>query len=462
MGNDVSIDFENNQKYNNENQVSMRVDIPKTCYFKGESIEGKIFLKGKEDLKQTHFISPSASITLKEIYQDGFSQANYDNFENNNIIDEGQSNEERIIFKYPMNLSNYKGVNLMEGISIPFQCQIPNDCYPTCIIESNAFIIHFLIINFDSINTIKTTAIVIKNNIYYTSLNKLYKSPVICKLETSKHTYAIFNKGSFSASIKLPKNRFAYDEIVPFLIDLNCSELSIDIKSIQVSLNLILRVKNNLNHDEIKFQKIKEIVSKYIPLTNGEKIYSIDDMIKLPSTSDNPKIVYNKLDSDKREFSEKFNNIYLFPTCYGGILNCEYRMRITFEMSSLFSTNEFLEIPLDFYEIENFNNQNENNFQIQNSQQNNMINQNYNIETPLGNNKYENSNIKDNYLNYNNPSNKNIINNSFNYLNNNLINSQNQINDNNKNKIIENKPTEDSVAPPLSNQNLSNINNNHQ
>ena len=373
MGNDF-INFEENTKYNYENQISMAIILQKTCYFKGEVIEGLIFLLAKKKLKDPNLKSPSATITIREFHHDGLT-TDFDFSDKKDLLNKAQDGEETVILKYPITFSKIEGINLSEGMKIPFQCQIPEKCNPSCIFDSNAYAIHFLDIDFESINAKKSTVIVIKNNIFFTKMNNLYKSPAICKIERTKHEYAIFNKGSFTASIKLPKNCFTYDEIVPFLIEINCSKLNIDIKSVNVSLNIKLEVKNKLDPNEIKSLKIKEIVSKSIPLTRGEKIYSIDDIIKIPSTIDNPNIVYKRLDSDHRLFSEKFENIFLYPSCYEGILNCLYSIRVMIEIDSLFSTNEFLEITLDFYEPQN---------NITHTTSN--INQDKFIQTPLGNN----------------------------------------------------------------------------
>ena len=84
----------------------------------------------------------------------------------------------------------------------------------------------------------------------------------------------------------------------------------------------------------------------------GEKIYHIEDSIKLPVSPVelNPKEVYKVLDKDKRKYSEKYNNLKLFPSCYGGLLSCEYYMKLIIEMDSWFSSDEEIFIPLDFYE----------------------------------------------------------------------------------------------------------------
>ena len=93
-------------------------------------------------------------------------------------------------------------------------------------------------------------------------------------------------------------------------------------------------------------------MNKIIDLKKGEPIYHIEDSIKFPvlPAKLNPKEVYTSLDNDKRNHNEKFKDIKLFPTCYGGLLSCEYFIKIIFEMDSWFSTNEQIKIPIDFYE----------------------------------------------------------------------------------------------------------------
>jgi hypothetical protein len=86
-------------------------------------------------------------------------------------------------------------------------------------------------------------------------------------------------------------------------------------------------------------------------LREGEKTYHIEDGIKLPLSSNdlNPEEVYKKLDKDKREPNLKFNNIKLYPSCNGGLLSCLYYITIVIETNTLFSTNEEIIIPIDFY-----------------------------------------------------------------------------------------------------------------
>ena len=77
----------------------------------------------------------------------------------------------------------------------------------------------------------------------------------------------------------------------------------------------------------------------------------IKDDIKFPISSNysNPEEVYKILDKDKREDKLKFYNVTLFPSFDGNLLSCQYYIKILIETNTLFSTNEDMKIPIDFY-----------------------------------------------------------------------------------------------------------------
>lgn len=354
MGNEY--DFEQDFKYNHDSQVSLTINLPKTCYSKCEFIEGNLYLKTKKYMQEKYLINPEVSVSLNELHREGQKEADFDTFDEKNKSKNTSSEEEINLFTYQVDISKYQGANLLKGLSIPFQFQIPQKCYPSCIFNSNTYIRHLLTFNFTSIKAKKTAIIIIKNDQYYSLENNLYKSPAIYSREETKHQYAILNKGTFVASIKLPKNSFNYDETIPLTVEIDCSNLNIQVKSIKIALNVTQIVKNSKNKKENKSLKIKELLSKVIPLTLGDKKYHIDDNIKFPITLDNPKIMYKRIDSDKRKFTEKFKNVFLFPSIYDDILICEYSIKVTIEMNTLFSTNEDLELPIEFYEDQKINN----------------------------------------------------------------------------------------------------------
>ena len=173
-------------------------------------------------------------------------------------------------FTYPLDLAAYHGANLFVGININFFVLLPTECRSSCIIDDNTYIKHFIVIDFPSIRAKKSEPIIIKNNKYYSLENKLYKSPTIAKLETSKHKYAIFNKGEIKASLTLAKNSFKYNENIYFIMEIDCTKLSISVSGVLLSLNInFSKRKHILNIDEVlvTLSKIKLeifIIVKYL------------------------------------------------------------------------------------------------------------------------------------------------------------------------------------------------------
>ena len=115
------------------------------------------------------------------------------------------------------------------------------------------------------------------------------------------------------------------------------------------------------------------------------------------------------------------NNTFLYQSCYEDILNCQYSIKALIEINSMFSTNEFIEIPIDFYEDITDNNDSKNKIILKNEdndlptleeiieekKQNEIINNGYYninyVENPnyFNNNEKENENKNDNQNNDN-------------------------------------------------------------
>ena len=348
----MGYDFESDKKYNYEKNISMSFDLDKTCYSKGELITGNIILIPKEGIFQTQLLNPYAIITLEERQSYTFLESYYDYGRNIASYRDKKEEENKTLLSITMNFSNYDGANIISGIHIPFQIKVPETAYPSCFFGKKESVKHFLICDFPSIEAKKTNIIIIKNDIYFSKYNGLLKAPAEYNINTTKYKYGFFDNGELSAKIIIPKNIFCYNENISFVIDIDCSKLTIQIKSIKICIQRRERKNNQKNHAEIREEKKTEIMNKIIDLKKGEPIYHLEDSIKFPvlPAKLNPKEVYTNLDNDKRNHNEKFKDIKLFPTCYGGLLSCEYFIKIIFEMDSWFSTNEQIKIPIDFYE----------------------------------------------------------------------------------------------------------------
>ena len=347
MEDEENLDFENNnEKYNKEKFFIVNIQLEKTCFFKSEIIKGKATIKTKDTIKKSVLnCTIAANVTLLEVHNYKLKVGGYD------------TTEELILFKYPVNIPEFTPNNILDGVTIPFEFQIPQNAYPSCILGMDSYIRHILIFDFPTIETKKSTVIIIKNSRYFTEFNELYKAPAEVSLKTYKHKYAIFYMGEFICTLKLLKNAFCYYENIPFAIDIDCTTLKIRINRIYICLMLKVCKNSKTNHKQIVSKIEKKISSKAFSLLKEKNKYHLEEILKLPKG--NPNEIYKKLDKDKRCYGEKFKDILLFPSCYDGLLTCEYYLKILLETDTLFSTNEFLIMPIDFYAKENENDEKE-------------------------------------------------------------------------------------------------------
>ena len=425
-------DTEYNFKYNYDSQVSFIISLTKISYSKGETVTGTMFLKTKPYLQETILYNPQASISFIEFQHSGEQETDFDIYgsPSNNKL----SKQEKIYFTYPLNIFAYNGANLYAGVNINFFVNLPKECSSSCFIDNNTYIKHFILIDFPTIRAKKSEAIIIKNTKYYTLENKLYKTPIISKLETSKHKYAVFNMGEIKATMTLSKNSFKYNETIYFIVEIDASKLTIEINGIKVSLIVNLKTRESNNSKDININKSIEIITKNIKVKKGEKRYYIDEFIKMPDNSYNPENLYKKYDGLKKL---KFNNeTFLYQPCYNDIINIQYSIRAMIEINSLFSTNEFMEIPIDFYADENINNNENKNVNIKNNNNNNLENDDDELPSLEEIIKGDNQKKIENKIDDNGNFNINYVDNINNYYNNNDKGNENN------NKI------ENSGAPP--------------
>ena len=76
----------------------------------------------------------------------------------------------------------------------------------------------------------------------------------------------------------------------------------------------------------------------------------------MPDNSYNSDNLYKKYDEIKKV---KFNEDYiLYQPCYEENLKSQYSLKAMIEINNWFSTNEFIEIPIDFYADDNLKDKN--------------------------------------------------------------------------------------------------------
>ena len=353
-----------NKKYNLSTFFKIEIKLEKTCYFRGELIKGKMKIVPQDIVKKSLLLSSIiGNVILQEIYNYRFS-SNGSNISESNIL-----------FKYPLELPKFDGDKIITGVEIPFEYPVPKDSYPSVIIDAYSYVRHILIFDFPNIEAKKSVLIIIKNDQYFTGINGLYRSPAEAKISTCKHKYAIFYMGELSAVLKLFKNVYSYEESIPITLEIDCTNLSITIQNVFISIFVLIRKNNKQDHNKIDSKIEKVVLEKFLPLQGTKKKYHIEDIIQLPK-KDNPHAIYKQLDLDERIYSQKFKNVTLLPSCHKGLISCEYHIKMMLETDTLFSTNEFTTLLVDLYEENKSSNENENSA--------NSIDE-INLMTPMGN-----------------------------------------------------------------------------
>ena len=196
---------------------------------------------------------------------------------------------------------------------------------------------------------------------YFTLENKLLKIPATVSADFYKKKESNYKGGKISYLLKIPKNSFESNEILPFEIYLNCRELNMEISNIKVSLKKELLFLDNNYKNSFMVGNGIELFSKDYSIDNHLTIYEIKDKINISLFYDNLSILYNRLDLLKEvEIDYDYNNksIQLLPFCDGDLLNIEFMLivEIIYKIKNI--KNDIFGIPFEIYENKLIENEN--------------------------------------------------------------------------------------------------------
>ena len=346
--------------------ISINIYTYKACYCVEEYIQGIIYLKGNPGLKESYLRDSMGEIELVECEQIRYYDKDKINIDGEKGSYENEFNN-NTIFSEDLMITKFKGQDLMKGIQIPFSIQIPNKNYlPTCYFNKNNRIKHTLKFRLPSIKAEGETQIVLKNGENYIS------GPTTVIKEADKHKL-IHNEGTFTMSFNLDKKTFAYDEIIPLEVRIDCSKVNLKIKGITVSL--IREVK--FEYSTWKKKDEKEIASKVIKVEKGQEKYILTDSIKFPlETKYDPLYIYTK--AEQMRNPKTIKDYTLAPSCKGKLINVNYYIQVEANFDSILTTNEKMRMEISFYVSDKKLEKNNNNAKI--SKLNNINNgQNINI-----------------------------------------------------------------------------------
>ena len=317
--------------------ISIYIYTNKVCYCVEEYIHGIIYLQGLQGLKENFLRDSLGEIELDECEQMRY----YDKDEINNRGEKGSFENEfnhNTIFSEDLIITKYKGKDLMKGIQIPFSIQIPKkEHLPTFYYDKYNQIKHTLKFRLCSIKAEGETQIVLKNDENYIS------GPTTVIKEAEKHKLMHY-EGTFTMSFNLDKKTFAYDEIIPLEVRINCSKVNLKIKGIIVSLIREIKIANSIS----KKNDEKEIISKVIKVEKGQDKYIINDSIKFPlDTKYDPLYIYKYADQMRNPNTIK--EYTLAPSCKGKFIDVKYYIQVEANFDSILTTNEKMRMEIGFY-----------------------------------------------------------------------------------------------------------------
>ena len=333
MGNIFYSDF------NEDECLSIIIQLPKSCYYPGEILSGKIILQVKTNKISSTFNFPQAIISITQYQQYKFVLDNI-------LITQ---KDKKTVLTQPYSFKKYKNRSILIPLSLPFSIQIPTEIAPTLLHEDTNFIKHYLSIDFPQIKCKKSIGLIIQNRQRFFKENCLLKNTI--EKFNDIHKSIFFKKHSKIAFLfKTDKISYAYNELIPYEIIMNLieSELIIDHLRVYLSRNIYFGANDKIDSKIILIKKYK------LHMNNKNKIFKISGHFLFPVISDyfsiNPMNVYNYLNKKTlNDFDKTCSDVNLFPTCFSSLFICSYFLNLEIIFKSFFIKNEIVSIPIELY-----------------------------------------------------------------------------------------------------------------
>jgi len=332
--------LKSNLEEDDEN-LSIEISLPKSCYYPGEKLSGFIILQAKTNKVPLIFNFPNSIIT--------FYQHQKYQFYNENVLINKEENKS--IFFRRFNFKKYKNRDILSPLKISFSIRIPVKTLPTLLHKESNFIRHYLVIKFPKIQKKKSVGIIIQNKQAFNLENKLFKSPAE-KFKDCIQSHIFSKNSKLAFLLKTDKNSYAYNELIPYEIVINYTESDINIKNLRISLT-----RNIFIHSD-EFIDVKFLIYKDYNMpsksTEDHNVFQISGYFSLPPISEyfsvNPMNIYNFY-SNKiiNNIDKTFNSMNLYPTCVSNYLCCNYCLNLEINFGSALIKNEGLFIPLELY-----------------------------------------------------------------------------------------------------------------
>ena len=344
MGND----FEKNEKYNMTKFIDINIQLSKICFFPGEKINGVLNIVSKSGSQYSIMTNPQINFTITQFDHYHYTAGGRGRGKTERIVQE----EELPLLVTVLDFPKVSGKNILHGVQIPFTIQIPINARPTLIFSSTAFTKHILTVFIPILQTKKSVLIIIKNSQFFSNANRLYESPSMRGKYIAKTKCYCFQIGKINFQLRTPKNAYSYDEIIPFQVVIDSNQLNTGINGVIISIEREERQNLKNNHLKTKFNNKEKLISQFYQLNSQQKINQFNGEIKFPNLVDEvyPPKMYKLCDLHQpSEIIKLIDSIHLAPSSFYGLLSVQYLLKAKISFDSSLTTDEKIELPIDFY-----------------------------------------------------------------------------------------------------------------
>ena len=350
-----------------EKNILINISMEKIIYYPGEEIKGFVYIKGKSSLSNPLFIYSLVKVNISQIFYYNYEiETKYQTDTGEEklklkipFLDNVKELENQVLYSTVFNYSQYLGHNLINGIKLPFQLILPNNLEPTFNFN-NSFIRHILTFDFYNFESKNSVGIIIKNRRCFSLENKSLKEPLTVFKDMTKNKFIFLNQGKIAVYIKSKSNSYKYGDNIPLEINVDASELNINLIGIQIRFDRFIQyndINNKKNPKEVfthnLFCKDIKYIEKQINYKNSVVIVPKHDDFCNQSN-----LFYSIIEGNYLKLN--FPEINILPFCHGGLINCFYVINVKLCFDSMATTNETISIPIELYFKEK-NNNNQNN-----------------------------------------------------------------------------------------------------
>ena len=365
----------NIREYIDEKKISINITVEKITYFPGEEVKGFLYIKGKGTLNNPLLLYALVNVIISQIYYyeyDMEQKLETDTGEEKfkikiPFVNKIKEIEKQTVYSTTFNYSQYLGSNLVSGLQLPFQLFLPKNLDPSFFYQ-NSFIRHILTFEFLGLESKNSIGLVIMNPRYFSLQNQSLKEPLSVFKDMTKTKMLFFSQGKIAIYITSRSNSYIYGEKIPLEITIDASELDLNLVGLQIRFDRYIDYNEKENKNIPSKSITNNLFCKDITFNEKKNNYKYNIEI-VPPTDDfcsNPKLLYSVVEGNYVKLN--FPKVDLLPFCSGGLIDCLYVVNVKLCFDSYITTNETINIPIEFYlEDEENKKRNNNNINIINN-----------------------------------------------------------------------------------------------